>query len=394
MPPLRFARRFVLQVPLEPARAGARVIALGAALAATLAACTESRSAPPPGEPPPPAVAISAVERRAVSPSNELTGRVEAIHHVEIRPRVSGHVTAVHYTEGAEVAQGTLMFTIDPRPYQATLARATAELARARARVDLARIEAERAEKLLAASAIARGERDSIASSAAQAQAEVQAAQASVELARLDVGFTQVRAPIAGRTGQAIVSVGDYVAAGPAPTLMTTIVSVDPVHVYFTGDEQTYLRFASHAEHAQVAIGLVDEPGFPHAGEVDFIDNRIDSSTGTVRVRAVVANPDKRLTPGLFARVKLPEAKSVDALLVEDRAVLTDQDRKYVYVLGAGDIVQRHDVTLGRIVDGRRVITQGLNAGDRVIVDGLQKVRPGGRATVAPRAAANTGSGA
>jgi multidrug efflux system membrane fusion protein len=389
MPPLRYSRHLVSQVVVELALGGTLV-------AASLAACGESRSAPAPGEPPPPAVGIAAVEQRAVSPSNELTGRVEAIHHVEIRPRVSGYVTAVQYKEGTEVAQGAPLFTIDPRPYQATLARATAEMARARARLDLARIDAERAEKLLAASAIARGERDTVASTAAQAEADVQAARATVELARLDVGFTQVRAPLAGRTGQAAVSVGDFVAAGPAPTTLTTIVSVDPVYVYFTGDEQTYLRFVSHAEQAPVAIGLVDETGFPHEGKVDFIDNRIDSATGTVRVRALVANPDKRLTPGLFARVKLPETTSVDALLVDDKAVLTDQDRKFVYVLGAGDVVQRKDVKLGRIIDGRRVITQGLSAGDRVIVDGIQKVRPGAKAMIAPprAAAANAGSGA
>lgn len=389
MSPLRLARRRFTQVV-----AG---LAPGLPLVTAIAACGESRSAPPPTGPPPPAVGISVAVKRDISPSNELTGRIEAIHHVEIRPRVSGYVTAVNYAEGTEVAQGAVLFRIDPRPYQATLARATAELARTRARVELAHIEAGRAEKLLAVNAIARGERDTLASTATQAEAEMQGAQASVELARLDVGFTEVRAPLAGRTGQAAVSAGDFVAAGPAPTLLTTIVSVDPVYVYFTGDEQTYLRFASHAERSPVSVGLVDETGFPHPGTVDFVDNRLDAGTGTIRVRAIVPNPDKRLTPGLFARVKLAESRTVEAVLVDDRAVLTDQDRKFVYVLGADDLVQRRDVALGRIVDGQRVISQGVAAGDRVIVDGIQKIRPGAKATVAPprpATAANTPAGA
>jgi multidrug efflux system membrane fusion protein len=328
-------------------------------------------------------VGITKVELREVRPSEELTGRVEAIHRVEIRPRVSGYVTAVSYREGAVVTASSVLFVIDPRPYQAAYARAAAELARARARIELARTDAERAEKLLAANAIARAERDNAASSAAQAEAEVHAAQAALELARLDLEFTQVRAPIAGRTGRANVSVGDFVAAGPAPALLTTIVSVDPVYVYFTGDEQTYLRFASRAEKSAVDIGLTDETGFPHAGNVDFVDNQLDPATGTIRLRAVVANADHRLVPGLFARVRLPEGESIKVVLVDDKAVLTDQDRKYVYVLAADDTVARKDVKLGRIVDGMRVVSAGLSPGDRVIVTGVQKVFPGAKATIA-----------
>jgi len=348
--------------------------------ALALAACTTAAATA--SQPPPPPVSAATVELRRVNPTEELTGRVEAISHVEVRPRVAGHVTAVRYREGAEVAAGAVLFTIDARPYRATLARATAELARARARVELARAEAARADRLLAASAIAQAERDSLASSAAQAEAEVQAAAATVELARLDVEFTEVRAPIAGRTGQALVTRGDYVAAGPAPTTLTTLVSVDPVHVYFTGDEQTYLRFASRADQAPVTVGLADEAGFPHAGKVDFVDNRVDGATGTIRLRAVVANPDKRFTPGLYARVRLADDRAFDALLVDDKAVLTDQDRKYVYTLGAGDTVERRDVALGRMIDGLRVVSSGLKAGDRVIVNGLQRVYPGAKVAV------------
>jgi multidrug efflux system membrane fusion protein len=161
------------------------------------------------------------------------------------------------------------------------------------------------------------------------------------------------------------------------------VVSIDPVYVYFTGDEATYLKFASHSDKATVAVGLSDETDFPHAGQVDFIDNRVDPSTGTILVRAVVPNPDQRLAPGLFARVRLPEGTAIDAVLVDDKAILTDQDRKYVYVLGAGDTVERRDIKLGRIVDGERLILDGLKSGDRVIVNGIQKVFPGGKATIA-----------
>ena len=343
---------------------------------------TSAANAPPPG-PPPPAVRVVAAEPREIRPAEELSGKIEAIHHVDIRPRVSGYITAIHYREGSEVAAGALLFTIDPRPYRANLARATAELARTRARAELAHVEATRGDRLFAASAIAQAERDNLASSAAQNDAEVQGAQAQLALARLDVEFTEVRAPIAGRVGRALVSVGDYVAAAPAPSALTQLVSVDPVYVYFSGDERSYLRFASHAEQTAVAIGLADETGYPHAGKVDFVDTRVDAGTGTILLRAVVPNPDHRLAPGLFARVQLPESAPVKAILVDDKAILTDQDRRFVYVLGAGDTVERRDVKLGRVVDGLRVITDGVAPGDRLIVSGIQKVFPGGKATVA-----------
>ena len=375
-------------------RAHVRALLFSSFLAAS--ACGTSEATPATGGPPPPSVAVTAVALREVTPSSELTGRVEAVSQVEVRARVSGHVTAVRYREGAEVAAGDAMFTIDPRPYRAALSRARAELARVRARLDNARVDAGRAEKLAADGAIARAERDRLVSTAAQAGAELAAARAAVELARLDLEFTAVRAPIAGRTGRAMVSVGDFVAAGPAPTLLTTLVSIDPVHVSFTGDEQTYLRFASRAAAAAVSVGLADEDGYPHQGVVDFIDNAIDPATGTIRVRAVVPNPDRRLTPGLYARVRLPEGDAIQAILVDDRAILTDQDRRYVYVVGPGETAVRRDVALGRIIDRRRVITRGLEPGDRVIVSGMQKVVPGARVnvTAAPAVTASAGAGA
>jgi multidrug efflux system membrane fusion protein len=374
-----------------------RRAALSLSIAVFAAGCEASAAQSPAQGPPPPAVGIARAELRDVRPWNELSGKLEAVHRVDVRPRVSGPITAVRYREGSEVAAGAVLFTIDARPYLASLARAQAELARARARAALAHLEATRAESLVDHGAIPRAERDALVSTAAQVDAEVAGAQAAVALARLDVEFTQVVAPLAGRTGRALVSVGDTVAAGPSSTPLTTLVSVDPVYVYFTCDEQTYLRFAARAEHSPIAIGLADETGFPHAGTVDFVDSRVDAATGTVVVRAVVANPDKRLTPGLFARVRLPEGQTVQAIAIDDKAILTDQDRRFVYVLGAGDTVERKDVKLGRMIDGQRLVSDGLRPGDRVIVNGIQKVFPGGKATVAvagaPGAPAGHGQG-
>lgn len=356
---------------------------LAALLLLTAVSACASEAAPAPAAPPPTPVGAAAVVLRDINPVNELSGRVEAIDAVGIRPRVGGYITAVHYKEGAEVAAGTVLFTIDPRPYHAALAKASAELTRAKARVDIARIDAGRVERLLASNAIAKAERDTVVSTAAQAEAEVAAAAAAVELARLDVEYTQVRAPFTGRTGQARVSRGDLVAAGSEP--LTTIVSLDPVYVYFTGDEQTFLRLAGHAVGSPASVGLADEAGFPHEAKIDFIDNRLDAATGTIRVRAVLPNKDQRFTPGLYARVRLAEANApVHAALIDDKAVLTDQDRKYVYVVGAGDTVERRDVKLGRVVDGLRVVTDGVKAGDRVIVSGIQKVFPGAKVAVLP----------
>ncbi|HEY4243950.1 MAG TPA: efflux RND transporter periplasmic adaptor subunit [Kofleriaceae bacterium] len=356
--------------------ATAALLLVGSFLA--FAAACNSAAATPPTAGPPPAIPVGAKTAigKQVQGWNDLTGRVEAVSSVEIRPRVSGPIVAVNYREGATVKAGDLLFSIDPRPYQATLARAQAELAHAQARASLAHIDAGRADKLLDQSAIPRAERDTLASGAAQADADVRGAQAAVELARLDVEFTQVRAPSAGRTGQALVVKGDYVVAGPpAPTLLTTLVSEDPVYVYFTGDEATYLRLHD-AEHTRVQIGLADERDLPHAGTVDFVDNRLDPATGTIRLRAVVPNTDHRLAPGLYARVRLPEGTAQPAVLVDDKAVLTDQDRKFVYVVAPDGTAQRRDVTLGRIVDGLRIVT-GVKAGEQVIVDGTQKIGPG-----------------
>jgi multidrug efflux system membrane fusion protein len=363
------------------------------------------------GAPPPPSVSVARVVERPVKPWDEFTGRVAAIESVDLRPRVSGYVERIAFAEGQMVREGDLLFVIDARGYRAEFDRANAELARARSEAELARSQDARTQALLEAKAASREESDARHAAVAQTLAAVRAAEAAVARARLDLGFTEVRSPISGRAGRALVTIGNLAQADT--TVLTSVVSVDPMYVYFEGDEQMYLRNlevaqagARAAARHPVRVGLANEEGFPHAGVLDFIDNQVDPRTGTIRARAVIPNPDHSLTPGLFARVQLQGSAGFAALLIDDRAVLTDQDRKYVYVLGPGNTAVRKDVVLGRSIDGLRVVQQGLDAGDQVIVNGVQKVffagmpvapqaiAMGARVSVAPRVATRSAAGA
>jgi len=353
------------------------------ALSIVLAGCG-SHAAEPPAAPPAPAVSVAAVLAKDVKQWDEFTGRIAAVDSVELRPRVGGYITQVRFKEGKEVKKGDVLFVIDPRPYKAALAGAEADLARARAQSELAQSQAARAEQLLEAHAISREERDTRVAAQAQARASVLGAEAALQTARLNVEFTEVRSPIDGRAGQALVTEGNLVNAQGNATLLTTVVSLDPVYVYFEGDENIYLHYNALARSGErqssrearnpVQVGLADEDGFPHEGTMDFVDNQVNPATGTIRGRAVLPNKDRVFTPGLFARVKLLGSGTTHALLIDDKAVLTDQDRKFVYVLGPENKALRRDVKLGRVVDGLRVVTDGLQAGDKVIVHGVQKV--------------------
>jgi multidrug efflux system membrane fusion protein len=288
-------------------------------------------------------------------------------------------VQRVAYKEGQEVRKGDLLFVIDQRPYRAALDRALADLERARSEARLAQTQDVRAQQLIEAKAISREEFETRKAATAQGNAGVRAAEAAVATARLDLQFTDVRSPIDGRAGRALVTDGNLAQADT--TVLTTVVSQDPIFVYFESDEQTYLRYAKLAREGKrsrssnpVRVGLADQAGFPYRGTVDFVDNRVDPATGTIRVRAVLPNADRSLTPGLFARVQLQGSGEFEAMLIDDKAVLTDQDRKYVYVLGQDNKAVRKDVELGRMIDGLRVIESGLAARDKVIVHGVQKV--------------------
>ncbi|MBV9880708.1 MAG: efflux RND transporter periplasmic adaptor subunit [Gemmatirosa sp.] len=347
---------------------------------AVLGACAPS--APPP--PPPPQVTVAPALERAVDEFSEFTGRLEAVDAVEVRPRVSGYVQRIAFAQGGEVRRGDVLFEIDPRPYQATLDRATAELQRAKSRADLARTEVDRARALVDKQAISREEFESRVNAQREAAAAIQGAEAAVESARLDLDWTRVRAPIDGRIGRAEITVGNLVQGGaPGATRLTTIVSVDPIYLAFDSDEQTYLKYgmvrgAARAGSHTVHMALGADTAFAREGRLEFVDNQLDAATGTVRARAVFDNHDRSLAPGLFARVRLGGGRA-PAVLVRDAAVGTDQDRKFVLTLKADSTLEYRQVTLGPLVDGLRVVAAGVSAGDRVVVNGLQRVRPGAR---------------
>jgi multidrug efflux system membrane fusion protein len=350
--------------------------------AAVLVACGGGGGDAAQHQMPPQDVSVSTVVQKEVNDWDEYSGRIVAVDAVELRPRVGGYLAAVHFREGGIVAQGDLLFTIDDREYRAAVAAARADVARAAARIEVAKTELARSEALIQARAVSKGELDTRKSEALQAEADVLGAQARLQQAELNLGFTRITAPIAGRVGAALVKPGNLVA--PGETLLSTLVSMDPVHVVFEGDERAYLRYqemvragerdSSRTTGTPVEVALANEPTFAHRGHMDFVDNAVNPATGTIRGRAVLANPDGVFTPGLFARVRLMGARPRSALLIHDQAVLTDQDRKYVWALGEGNTALRKDLSLGESIDGLRVVESGLAAGDRIVVNGVRKI--------------------
>ncbi|WHU86994.1 efflux RND transporter periplasmic adaptor subunit [Pantoea agglomerans] len=341
--------------------------------------------------PPPPEVSAAPVLIVPVSQWDNFNGRVEAVQSVQLRPRVSGYIDAVNYREGDEVRKGQVLFTIDDRSYRAALEQAKAELARARSQASLARSESGRSEKLIGTQAISREAWEQRRSAASQAQADVLAAEAAVDMAQLNLDFTRVTAPIDGRASRAMITAGNLVTAGDSASVLTTLVSQQQMYVYFDVDENTFLNYQAMARQGQqrhalpVEIALVGEQGFPHQGKIDFLDNQLTASTGTIRMRALLDNQQRQFTPGLFARVRLPGSAQFEAVLIDDKAVLTDQDRKYVYVVDGEGKAQRRDIQPGAMVDGLRIVKSGLQSGDKVIIAGLQKVfMPGMPVTAQP----------
>lgn len=352
-----------------------------------LAAC--GGSTPP--APPPPEVTVAQVQAEELTEWDEYQGWFEAVDVVEVRPRVSGYIERVAFVDGREVRRGDVLFQIDRRPHTAVLDARQAELTRARARQELTQRDVERGQRLVSVRAISQEEFDTRLTLASEAQAAVAMAEAAVRSAELDLSFTTVRSPVAGRVSRAEITEGNLVTGGPAgATLLTTVVSLDPIYVYFEGDEAAYLRYneldrtgkrpSSRTAANPVQIGLADEEGFPHSGRMDFVDNRLDEGTGTIRARAVVNNRDRRFTPGMFARVRLIGSGRQRMTIIPEAAVVTDQDRKFVFVLGADSTVAYRSVTLGRQVDKqRRVVRAGLKEGEQIVVSGLARIRPGAR---------------
>jgi multidrug efflux system membrane fusion protein len=364
--------------------------------AALLSGCGKSGEA---GQaPPPPQVSVATVLEKRVKDWDEFTGRFQAVETVEIRPRVSGYIDRVAFKEGALVKSGDLLFIIDPRPYQAEYDRAAADLKRYKTALELARIESVRVQRLRQSGAVSQEELDERTSTVAQAEANAAGAQATLESAQLNLGFTRVTSPITGRVSRAEVTRGNLVTGGNnGGTLLSSVVSMDPIYLYFDSDEQAYLRYTQMARNGQrssdapnpVQVGLANEEGFPHPGRVDFIDNQLNPQTGTIRARAVLDNKDGQFTPGLFARVQLLGSDEYNAILIDDRAVNTDQSQKYVFLLGGGNKIEYRKVTLGRVIDGLRVVREGLKAGDTIVVNGAQRIHPG--VTVTPQRVAMGG---
>jgi RND family efflux transporter MFP subunit len=364
-----------------------------ASLAFTIVAVGCSQTAAQQGPPPPPHVTVAHVLEREVTEWDEFTGRLQAVENVDVRPRVSGLVSAVRFDEGAIVRKGDLLFQIDPRPFQAEVDRLRAELARARATGQRADSELQRAERLRAENAISKEEHDRRAAFAQESTAQAAAVEAALRSAELNLEFTQVTSPIDGRVGRAIVTEGNLVSSGPGEaTLLTTVVSLDPVYAYFDADEQIFLKYAAgrgglrptnraRSTDLPIRMALSSDEGFPHVGHLDFLDNQVDGGTGTIRARAIFRNAAGMLTPGLFVRLRLAGTGSYQGLLIQDRAVGTDLSKKFVYVVGPNSEIQYRAVTLGPIVDGLRVVRTGLEAGESVVVNGLQRVRPGVQVT-------------
>ncbi|KSV65220.1 MULTISPECIES: efflux RND transporter periplasmic adaptor subunit [unclassified Sinorhizobium] len=351
-------------------------------------AATETAAAPPPAVP----VSVSRAQSKRITTWEEFSGRLEAIERVEVRPRVGGAILKAHFREGALVKQGDLLVTIDPEPYAAAVERAKAQVEAAEARVALAKIELERGRKLVTTSAVPQSSVDQRSSAYDEAQAEVRSAKAALRTAELDLQYTEVRAPISGRVGRLDVTAGNLVAAGSASPVLTTLVSVDPIYASFNASEEVVTtalaKLASSAggdaiERLPVQVGTAADEGTPITGHIQLINNEVDAATGTIRVRAALENADGKLISGQFVRIRIGEPDPEEKLVISDRAIGSDQDKKFVFVVGTDNKVEYRQVKLGPNSDGLRIVESGLKSGENIVVNGLQRVRPG--VVVAPQ---------
>jgi RND family efflux transporter MFP subunit len=362
------------------------LLAMLAVLAAVGAGCR--RQAPqPPGGAKPPQVVVAPVTRHIVQEFDEFSARLAAPYQVDVRARVAGTLDRVNFRDGDVVRKGVLLFTIDPRPFAAEVARTAANVALARSQADLAQIQVVRAEKLLPAQAISQQEVDQARAAAQNAFSSLRAAEAALAAARLNLGFTRISAPIDGRASRTLVTAGNLV--NVSDPVLTTIVSTDRVYAYFEASEAAYLRYGEAAATPQatppVRLGLFNEEGFPHPGRIDFVDNRLNPVSGSIQVRAVFDNTQGRFTPGLSARLQVAAGKPYQATVVPDRAIMTDQTRKIVLVVRPNHVVEQREVKTGALVNGMRVVN-GVQPGEQIVVDGLQRAVPG--APVTPQLAA------
>ncbi|MDE1179688.1 efflux RND transporter periplasmic adaptor subunit [Paraburkholderia sp.] len=327
-----------------------------------------------------PEVDVATVIDRTITDWQSYSGRLEAVEKVDVRSQVPGTIVSVNFRDGALVKKGDTLFVIDPRPYAAEVDRAEAQLAAAQARTGYTQSDWERAQRLIADNAIAKRDYDEKQNAAREASANLKAAQAAVETARINLGYTKIVAPVAGRVSRAEITVGNVVSAGASSTPLTTLVSVSPIYASFDADEQTYLQYISRVKDGgkvPVQLGLADETGYSREGTIESVDNRLDTSSGTIRVRARFDNQDGALIPGLYARVKVGGSVPHPALLIDDAAVGTDQDKKFVLVVDKDNHVAYREIVPGSMQGNLRVVKGGLKSGDRIVVNGTQRVRPG-----------------
>jgi multidrug efflux system membrane fusion protein len=384
-------------VPVSPLRAARRYV-LPLTLALLVAACGQ-RQQQQTAAPPPPTVTVAKPVQKTVTDYDEYVGRFTAVNSVEVRARVSGYLDGVHFRDGQLVKQGDLLFSIDKRPFQNTLDQARANLTQAKSNVVFTKADLDRAQQLVHDKTITEQVFQQRAQAYRNAEAAVSAMQAAVRQAELDLEFTELRAPIDGRIGDRRVSPGNLVTGGTSgnTTLLATIVSTDPIHFEFTFDEASLLRYerlsssghdmASRSGGVPVELKLIDEKDFVHKGRMDFVNNTIDTSTGTIRARALFDNPNGMFTPGMFGRVRVPASTPYAALLVPDAAIGSEQVRKYVFAVDAAGVAQQKYVTLGQLVGDLRVIKSGLTPADEVIVNGIARVRPGQKVKAQPQSA-------
>lgn len=367
----------LLRKPSALATAVAVTLALGGGIAAFTV--QQPAQATAPAAPPPSPVDVATVAPRQITDWRSYSGRLEAVDRVEIRPQVSGTVTGVHFQDGALVNKGDALFTIDPRPYAAALEEARARLAAAEARAAYTANDLARGERLIADNAIARRDYEEKQNAAREAEANRLAARAAVESARLNLEYTRITAPVAGKVSRAEVTVGNVVAAGAGTPPLTTLVSMARMYAAFDVDEQSFLAAIHGKQGATVPVhlGLANEDDYPRSGTVSSVDNRMDTSSGTIRVRAVFDNADGHLLPGLYARILLGSSAPRDALLIDEKAIGTDQDKRFVLVVDDANRTAYREVSLGAAQGGLRVVESGLQAGERIVVNGLQRARPG-----------------
>ncbi len=346
------------------------------------AGCKKKAETPPPQTP---TVTVAKPVAKKIVEHSEYTGRLAAIQNVEVRPRVSGYINEINFKDGALVKKGDLLFVIDPRPYEAALGQAQGQLKQAQAQQELSARNFARAETLQATKVSSKEEFDQATTSRNQGEAQAATAQAAVDAARLNLDFTRITSPIDGRVSREQVTVGNLVSADN--TVLTNIVSVDPIYAYADVDERTVIAYQQMIQSGkvkdarespiQVGVALAGEKGFPHKGTIDFVDNQINSATGTLSIRGQFPNPDGNLLAGMFIRMQIPTSGETDGLLITDRAVGSDQGQKFVLVVGGDNKVEQRPVTLGQVVDGLRIVAEGLKPDDRVIVNGIMKARPG-----------------